>query len=658
VAPPSRSGSHPGRALAALAALILVMLIGITGSQTFNPANWQKQFKVGLGLDLSSGTEVVLKAATVKNTAPSSGSMQQAISVLESRVNGTGNSGAQVQQQGADLITVTVPGKAPQDVINLVSSTAKLAFRPVLLEGPYTAPSATPTPSVTPSGSASPSTSPTSTSTARSGIGSSPTPSASASSSAKASADAAGARLAAQATPTASGTPTTSASAKASSTATSTASPTASASPSATPTATSSTGTAVTYGDSSKVNAATLKLFNKMVCKPGPNATTVDDSWKATVGYTEAGDQWDVPENQIVSCDATGTKYVLGPAVIEGTQLTGIQAGLQSNSTQWVVNLTLDSAATKSFGTLTTNQYNTYYTQATAGDQNSVALDSTAIVLDGNVQEAPMTEGALTSGSFTISGPQPNGFTEDQATQLTNILKYGSLPLNFVVQYVNAISPQIGHSSLTAGLLAGILGLILVIIYLFYYYRGLGIVSVSSLLLAGLLAYFAVVLLSRYQNFTMTLSAIAGLVVAIGITADSFIVYFERLRDEVRDGKTLRPAVEAGWKRARRTILVSDTVSFLAAVLLYHFAVSDVQGFAYTLGLTTLIDVLVVFLFTKPMVTLLAGTKFFSSGHKWSGLDPERLGAKTRWRSSTRRTVRTQRTAGRPAAGSSTSREA
>jgi preprotein translocase subunit SecD len=652
VAPPSRSGSHPGRALAALAALILVMLIGITGSQTFNPSNWQHQFKVGLGLDLSSGTEVVLKAATIKNTAPSAGAMQQAISVLESRVNGTGNSGAQVQQEGSDLINVTVPGKAPQDVINLVSSTAKLAFRPVLLEGPYTAPAATPTPSASSSATTSPSTSPTSTSTARSGIGSpSATPSTSAS--AKASADAAGARLA---SPTASSTPTTSASAKASGTPTSTASPTASASP----TATSSTPTSITYGDPSKVNAATLKLFDKTVCKPGPNATTVNDSWKATAGYTEAGDQWDLVKDQIISCDANGTKYVLGPAVIEGTQLTGITPGLQSNSTQWVVNLTLDSAATKSFGALTTSQYNTYYAQAAAGtDQNAVALDSTAIVLDGNVQEAPMTEGALTSGSFTISGPQPNGFTEAQATQLTNILKYGSLPLNFVVQDVQSISPQIGHSSLTAGLIAGILGLLLVIIYLFYYYRGLGIVSVSSLLLAALLAYFSVVLLSRYQNFTMSLSAIAGLVVAIGITADSFIVYFERLRDEVRDGKTLRPAVEAGWKRARRTILVSDTVSFLAAVLLYHFAVSDVQGFAYTLGLTTLIDVIVVFLFTKPMVTLLAGTKFFSSGHPWSGLDPERLGAKTRWRASTRRTVRTQRTSStRPAAGSSTSREA
>jgi preprotein translocase subunit SecD len=652
VAPPSRSGSHPGRALAALGALILVMLIGITGSQTFNPGNWQKQFKVGLGLDLSSGTEVVLKAATTKG-APSTGAMQQAISVLESRVNGTGNSGAQVQQQGTDLITVTVPGKAPQDVINLVSSTAKLAFRPVLLEGPYTGSPTATTPSPSPSAPTSPSTAPTSTSSARPGASGSSSPASSPTASAKASANAVGARLAGQASPTAAST------AKATPTATSSTSATPAASASATPAATPSSPSSLTYGDASKVNAATLKLFNQMKCKPGPNPTTVDNDWKKSAGYTEAGDQWDEVKNQIVSCDASGTKYVLGPAVIQGTQLIGIQPSLQSNSTQWVVNLTLDGAATKTFGTLTTSQYNTYYTQAQSGDQNAVALDSTAIVLDGNIQSAPMTEGALTSGSFTISGPQPNGFTEADATQLTNVLKYGSLPLNFVVQFVNSISPQIGHSSLTAGLLAGVLGLILVIIYLFYYYRGLGVVSVSSLLLAALLAYFSVVLLSKYQNFTMSLSAIAGLVVAIGITADSFIVYFERLRDEVRDGKSLRPAVEAGWKRARRTILVSDTVSFLAAVLLYHFAVSDVQGFAYTLGLTTLIDVIVVFLFTKPMVTLLAGTKFFSSGHPWSGLDPERLGAKTRWRSSTRRTVRTQRTGpARPAAGSSTSREA
>ena len=261
----------------------------------------------------------------------------------------------------------------------------------------------------------------------------------------------------------------------------------------------------------------------------------------------------------------------------------------------------------------------------------------------------------ITAGQVEITGPQPSGFSEADATNLANVLKFGALPLTFLQQDVSSISPQLGHDSLVAGLVAGIIGLILVIIYLFMYYRGLGLVSVSSLLIAALLAYLAVVLLSKYQNFTMELSGIAGLIVAIGITADSFIVFFERLRDEVREGKALRPAVESGWKRARRTIIVSDTVSFLAAVLLYHFAVSDVQGFAYTLGLTTLIDVLVVFTFTKPMVTLLAGTKFYGGGHKWSGLDPARLGARSAWRAS-RRVVRTQRpaNASRPVAGSTT----
>ena len=642
MAPPSRSGSRPGRALAGLAVLILVMFFSITAGQTFNPANWTHQFKVGLGLDLSSGTEVVLQAQTAKG-APSAAEMQQAISVLESRVNGTGNSGAQVQQQGADLINVSVPGQAANDVINLVSSTAKLAFRPVLLAKTYTAPAAA-TPSATSSAKATGSASPSPTT--------SPTPSTGASATTSASPKASAQDYAAKlASPSATATGT--ASAKASKTPSASTTPTASATP--TPTSTASSSTA--FGNPSAVNAATMKLFNKLVCTPSSDPTQVNPSWKATVGYTEGGDQWDNPTSQTVSCDSNGTKYVLGQTVFEGTQLTGVSAALQSNSTQWVVNLTLNSAATAAFGKLTTTQYNDYFPGYQSGNQNDAVLNQTAIVLDGSVQSAPETNGALTSGQFQITGPQPNGFSESQATQLTNVLKYGQLPVNFTQQSVQSISPQVGRSSLDAGLLAGILGLVLVIIYLFYYYRGLGLVSVSSLLIAALLAYLSVVLLSKYQNFTMSLSAIAGLVVAIGITADSFIVYFERLRDEVRDGKTLRPAVEAGWKRARRTILVSDTVSFLAAVLLYHFAVSDVQGFAYTLGLTTLIDVIVVFLFTKPMVTLLAGTKFFSSGNKWSGLDPERLGAKARWRSSTRRTVRTQRTSGRNSGISSTSKE-
>jgi preprotein translocase subunit SecD len=593
-----------------LGVLILVMLIAITGKETFHPAKWQQQFKVGLGLDLSSGTQVVLQAHTA-NGVPTQGAMNQAISVLLSRVNGTGNSGAQVQQQGPDLINVSIPGQPPENVLKLVSTTAKMAFRPVYLVEPYTGAAAS-NPVARPSSTATPSTS----------------------ASPKASTNAQSERLA---------SPTATSTAKASTSATPSAS--ASASPSSTAT------TPTTYGNASLVNAATMKLFNKLVCKPGPNSTTVNESWKATVGYTLNADQYDDTSSQIVSCDPSGMKYALGPAVFEGPDVTSVNTGILQNTTQWVVDLTLNGKAAAAFGTLTTNQYNSYYASAQAGNLNAQYLDQTALVLDGSVQTAPETSSPITAGNVQITGPAPNGFTQDQANQLADILKFGSLPLSFTPLTVSSVSAQLGHNSLVAGLTAGILGLVLVVIYMFIYYRGLGLVSVSSLLIAGLLAYLSVVLLSRYQNYTMELSGIAGLVVAIGITADSFIVFFERLRDEVRDGKTLRPAVESGWKRARRTILVSDTVSFLAAVLLYHFAVGNVQGFAYTLGLTTLIDVLVVFLFTKPMVTLLARTKFYGGGHRWSGLDPARLGAKAPWRSGVRRTVRTQR----PGTGSRTS---
>jgi preprotein translocase subunit SecD len=537
--PKRRSGSRSVRALVALAAIVVIMLISVLGNETLSPGQWHQQFKVALGLDLSSGTEVVLKAETRDGNAPAAGEMQQAISVQQSRVNGTGNSGAQVQQQSSDMINVTVPGKPSYNVVNLVTQASQMSVRPVYLEAPYVPPSAT----------------------------------------------------------------------KANS---------------------------VAYGDSTLVNAATLKLFDKEVCQPGRNANTVNPSWQKTVGYSLQGDQWADLNGQIVSCDSSGTKYVLGQAVYVGSDITSVNAGLQQNTGQWVVNLSLNGGAASKFATLTTSQYDSYFTGSHSGNADDQALDSTAVVLDGNVTSAEVTAEPIVGGNVLITGGGSAGFTQAQATDLADALKYGSLPLNFQPLTESTVSAQLGHSSLVAGLTAGIIGLSLVTIYLFAYYRGLGLVAVSSLLLAALLAYLSVVLLSKYQNFTMTLSAIAGLVVAIGITADSFIVYFERLRDAIRDGKALRPAAESGWKRARRTILMSDTVSFLAAALLYHFAVSDVQGFAYTLGLTTLIDVVVVFLFTKPMVTLLAGTRFYGGGHRWSGLDPARLGAKTPWRASSR----------------------
>ena len=188
------------------------------------------------------------------------------------------------------------------------------------------------------------------------------------------------------------------------------------------------------------------------------------------------------------------------------------------------------------------------------------------------------------------------------------------------------ISPTLGADQLRGGLLAGFLGLLLVVLYSLLYYRGLGLVSVGSLAIAGGLTYLSFLLLGKWIGFTLTLAGIAGAIVAIGITADSFIVYFERIRDEVREGRSLRSAVETGWQRARRTIIVADFVSMIAAVLLYFFAVGGVRGFAFTLGLTTLIDLFVVFIFTKPFVTILAKVKFFNSGHPLSGLSVKSLG--------------------------------
>jgi preprotein translocase subunit SecD len=163
-------------------------------------------------------------------------------------------------------------------------------------------------------------------------------------------------------------------------------------------------------------------------------------------------------------------------------------------------------------------------------------------------------------------------------------------------------------------------------IYSLLYYRGLGIVTVGSLTVAGLLLYLFFLLLGEWIGFTLTLAGIAGAIVAIGVTADSFIIYFERIRDEMREGRTLRTAVETGWVRARRTILVADFVSLIAAALLYFFAVGGVRGFAFTLGLTTLIDLVVVFAFTKPLVGFLSRVKFFNSGHSLSGFSSKSLG--------------------------------
>lgn len=321
------------------------------------------------------------------------------------------------------------------------------------------------------------------------------------------------------------------------------------------------------------------------------------------------------PDDQklwLATCDRDGfAKYILQPAFILGTQVTDAQAQLDPQTNQWSVSLTFDSEGAAKLATISADIYD-----------NAPPQNQFAIVLDGVVYSAPSFLEPIAGGQAQITGD----FTIDESTDLANVLKFGSLPISLEVGQITSITPTVGEDYLRAGLLAGAIGLILVGLYLMAYYRALGLVAVFSLVIAGVITYCLFVLFGRTLGFTLTLAGVTGAIVAIGITADSFIVYFERLRDEVRDGKTLRVAAETGWIRARRTLLAADFVSLLGAVVLYVLSIGSVRGFAFALGLTTIIDVIVAFTFTRPIVAILATTKFFQSGHPLSGVDPRRLG--------------------------------
>ena len=335
-----------------------------------------------------------------------------------------------------------------------------------------------------------------------------------------------------------------------------------------------------------------------------------------TNAASREGTGTDNPSDTIVACQQDGgTKYILAPAEVLGQDVSKAAAGLASQSgNQWIVTLEFNGNGTKNFGALTSRV-------TSLGSP----LNQVAIVLDGLVVSAPVINEAIPSGNAQISG----SFTAVEAQDLANVLKYGALPLAFDRGEVQQVSPTLGADQLNAGLLAGFLGLGLVVLYSLLYYRGLGIVTVGSLAIAGGLIYLLFLVLGKAIGFTLTLAGIAGAIVAIGVTADSFIVYFERIRDEIREGRSLRSAVESGWVKARHTIIVADAVSLIAALLLYFFAVGGVRGFAFTLGLTTLVDLLVVFIFTKPLVTILARFKFYSSGHSLSGFSTKSIGLKT-----------------------------
>ncbi len=639
MAPPSGNASHPGRHLAVLAAIIVLLLLAIVGADVATPAKWHQAFKVHLGLDLTSGTTVALKAVPVHGSKITPAEMQTAQQIMFNRVNSAGFTEAQVVPQGTNIMTVSVPGQNSQKVVKLVSQTAELLFRQVQLLAPNASSAATPVPTPSPtasgtaSGTPSPSASPQASSTAKAKA------SPKASTSALVTRGKAGASRTAELTSSArllgaaahaKASPTPTPSASGSATPTPSASGTPAATPSPVPTVKSINGTSTwqqASGNPALVSAHVKDLFDKVNC--------AKKDWAERIGYSPS--VWDNPKSQIVACglsngtSGTWLKFVLAPAQVLGSQIKSASATPQTSSTFWQVNLNFNGAGAKAFGQLTSQMYQQY-------GKSASPLDDLAVVLDGQVVSFPaINQGAILGGSADIFG----SFDQAQATQLATVLSYGSLPLTFHQEAVQTVTPQLGRDQLNAGLLAGAIGLILVVCYLLFYYRGLAIVAVSSLAIAALLTYLAVIVLGKYQGFALSLAGIAGLIVAVGITADSFVVFFERLRDEVREGgKSLRAAVEHGWGRARRTILVSDTVSFLAAALLYYFSIGDVKGFAFTLGLTTIIDLVVVFTFTKPVMTLLARTKFFGGGHPWSGLDPVRLGARAPWRGTPRTPVR------------------
>ncbi len=571
--------SRPGRTLIIFFAVLAVMYAAVAALGTWAPK---------LGLDLQGGTRITLSASSQSGTGGvTTDKMNLAVDIIRNRVNGSGVAEAEVTTQGGRNIIVEIPGKQRKDLVDEIGKTAQLRFR-LVAAGPAPGaavgtPSASPT---APSGTSTGPTTPSTTSPTKS-----PTTSPKATPKGRAAAGLSSLDQA-KPTPTPGGSPTSN--------------PT---TPSGTPTTPTGTPTTPTGSPTGPVTLPPhTEITDPMTWKPDPEWLSVFAQFTCPTDGSTSPLTVDTPDQPLLACDDQGQKFLLGPALIEGTQLDDASAGIPANQAAWVVNLDFDGSATKTFSDVTSMLFN-----------NGGLF---AIVLDGQVLSSPGVNGPIPDGRAEISG----SFDQQSATSLANSLKYGALPLTFQTESVTEEGPELASDQLRAGIIAGIVGLLLVIIYCLIYYRGLGLVVIASLIVAGLTTYASVLLLGQAISFTLTLPGIAGLIVAVGITADSFIVYFERLRDEVRGGKSLRTAVEAGWVRARMTILAADTVSFLAALVLFIFAIGVVKGFAFALGLTTIIDVFIVFFFTKPVVTLLARTRFFGDGHKLSGLDPKHLG--------------------------------
>ncbi|MEV4466532.1 protein translocase subunit SecD [Micromonospora echinofusca] len=605
---PPQGQMRPGRQLAVLGLIfvVLYLLVFFAGGAS---GGWKDRLEPKLGLDLVGGTRLTLEATnSIGGQAPTAENLEEARQIIESRVNAFGVAEAEVVTEGNRNIVISLPGENRD--LTEVGSAAELRFRKVLKaadgSGAATAPppAATPAPSGSatpaPSGSAKPSGSaaPKATASPSGGQGGmAPAPSASAS-------------AAPSATPSAA-TPTPSASAE----------PVPQSVEEQRKAVEQKVGAAAWAAASGLQAPADLAADPSLAEKLKPFAALDPRE----VAVLPAAVQFNVPQiscaqldkrppasisaadQQAVACEDGAAKYLLDQAKVLGTDVEGASAVLDQTS-QWVVSLDFTGAGQDKWTNLTREAFNN---TGQACDATALGQDGkcrVAVVLDNEIVSSPEIQGVLT-GNSQITG----NFTQKDASALAGQLRYGALPVTFEAQEQQNVTATLGASHLRAGLLAAGIGMALVIIYSFFYYRLLGSVIFLSLILSALLVFGALVVLGRQIGFTLTLAGIAGMIVSLGVAADSFVIYFERLKDEIREGRSPRSAVPRAWIRARRTIISANAITLMSAVVLYVVSVGTVKGFAFALGLATVLDLVVVFLFRHPIMTMFARTSAFLS---------------------------------------------
>ncbi|MBC9001895.1 MULTISPECIES: protein translocase subunit SecD [Micromonospora] len=603
---PPQGQMRPGRQLAVLGFIfvVLYLLVFFSGGAS---GGWKDRLEPRLGLDLVGGTRLTLEATnTVDGKPPTADNLEEARQIIESRVNAYGVAEAEVVTEGNRNIVISLPGQN-RDLTD-VGEAAELRFRKVLKAtdgsgaalAPAPTPSATPSGAATPSGSASPkaSTSPKVSGSPSAGGqgGMAPTPSASASATPSASPSAAA--------------PSPSASAE----------PVPQSIEQQRKAVEQKVGAAAWAAASGLQAPADLTTDPSLADKLKPFGTLTPQE----IAVLPVEMQFNVPtitcaqldkrpaasikdeKQKAVACES-GAKYLLDVAKVLGTDVKNASAQLDQTSS-WVVSLNFTGSGQEKWTALTREAFTN---EGQACDQTALGQDGkcrVAVVLDNEIVSSPEIQGVLT-GDSQITG----SFDNKAANALASQLRYGALPVTFEPQEQQNVTATLGDSHLKAGLLAAGIGMLLVIIYSFFYYRLLGSVIFLSLVLSALLVFGALVVLGRSIGFTLTLAGIAGMIVSLGVAADSFVIYFERLKDEIREGRSPRSAVPRAWIRARRTIISANAITLMSAVVLYIVSVGAVKGFAFALGLATVLDLVVVFLFRHPIMTMFARTRAFLS---------------------------------------------